>query len=190
MDPLVDGLMHSPPTLGRGRLLCIDGPAGSGKTTMTDRIARELTARRVEVTIVHCDDLYAGWSGLEGLGGPEGLDVRLRDQLLRPLDAGRPGRYRRWDWVRSQWAGWVGVPVTDVLIIEGVGAGNALCARFCTALVWVDATEPLRRHRALARADDDFGSHWDNWAASETAYFASDRPVERATVRSGSDVSG
>lgn len=187
---LLDNLMAAAPTLGENRLLCIDGPAGSGKTTLAAHLAQQLDERSVVVAVVHCDDFYAGWSGLDGLGDPAGLDVRLQDELLEPLAAGRAGRYRRWDWARSRWAGWVEVPVAEVVVIEGVGAGNALGAPFCTALVWVDALEPLRHQRALTRAADGFAAHWDAWAASETAYFARDRPSERATVRYGSEPTG
>ena len=41
-----------PPTLGRGRLLCVDGPAGSGKTTLADEV-RAITG----APVVHMDNL-------------------------------------------------------------------------------------------------------------------------------------
>ena len=55
-----------PPTLGAGRLVCVDGPAGSGKTTLAAAVAA-LAPRR---TLVHIDDLYDGWDGLPGVGRP------------------------------------------------------------------------------------------------------------------------
>jgi Holliday junction resolvasome RuvABC ATP-dependent DNA helicase subunit len=47
------------PTLGATRLVCIDGPAGSGKTTLGTLVAASVGAQ-----LVHGDDLMAGWSGL------------------------------------------------------------------------------------------------------------------------------
>ena len=72
--------LDRPPTLGSGRLICVDGPAGSGKTTWAAGIAQLAP----EVTVVHMDDLYPGWSGL-----PE-VDAQLGD-LLRPLAENQPG---------------------------------------------------------------------------------------------------
>ena len=36
---VVDLALRRPPTLGDGRLVCIDGPAGSGKTTLAAEVA-------------------------------------------------------------------------------------------------------------------------------------------------------
>ena len=38
----VERLATAPPRLGRTRLVCVDGPAGSGKTTLAGRLAGAL----------------------------------------------------------------------------------------------------------------------------------------------------
>ena len=50
---VVDRVLAAPPTLGPGRLVCIDGPAGSGKTTLAGAVA----AAAPEAYVVHCDEL-------------------------------------------------------------------------------------------------------------------------------------
>ena len=73
-----------PATLGAGRLVCVDGRAGAGKSTLGDAVvvaAAELGTARM----VHTDDLLAGWSGLAALG------PTLAEGLVAPLTAGRPG---------------------------------------------------------------------------------------------------
>ncbi len=56
---VVQHALSRPPTLGAGRLVCVDGPAGSGKTSLADAVARRTAAQ-----VVHMDDLYGGWDGL------------------------------------------------------------------------------------------------------------------------------
>ncbi|MBJ7451459.1 MAG: uridine kinase, partial [Blastococcus sp.] len=53
------GIMAAGPRLGGTRLVCVDGPAGSGKTTFAGRLAAALGD---DAELVHMDDLYAGWT--------------------------------------------------------------------------------------------------------------------------------
>jgi len=46
-----------PATLGRGRLVCVDGPTGSGKTTLASGL-QELSPG---AAVVHSDELLEGW---------------------------------------------------------------------------------------------------------------------------------
>ena len=160
-----------PPTLGNGRLICLDGPAGSGKTTWAAGIAQLAPG----ATVVHMDDLYPGWSGL-----PE-VDAQL-DGLLRPLAEDRPGSYRRYDWVAGEFAERVVVDPGPLLLVEGVGCGAARCAELVTVLVWVEAPEQLRMERGIARDGDAFAPYWEQWAVAEAAVFARERTRERADV--------
>jgi energy-coupling factor transporter ATP-binding protein EcfA2 len=159
------------PTLGAGRLVCIDGPAGSGKTTL----AGALAAARPAVTVVHMDDLYPGWDGLPHVA------AQLAS-LLEPLAAGRPGRYRRWDWHAATWAEEVVVAAGPLLVLEGVGSGSPVAAALATVLVWVEAPYDLRMRRGLERDGDAFAPHWEAWAAAEAEHFTRHRTRERADV--------
>jgi uridine kinase len=169
---LLELALDRPQTLGSGRLICIDGPAGSGKTTWAAGIA-ELAP---DANVVHMDDLYPGWSGL-----PE-VDAQLGDLLL-PLAEGRPGSYRRYDWVAGEFAERVAVEPVPLLVVEGVGCGASRFSSLVTVLVWIEAPEQLRMERGLARDGDSFAPHWTQWAADETAVFARERTRERADVR-------
>ena len=160
-----------PPTLGSGRLICVDGPAGSGKTTWAAGIAQLAP----EVTVVHMDDLYPGWSGL-----PE-VDAQLGD-LLRPLAENQPGSYRRYDWVAEEFAERIVVGPAPLLVLEGVGCGAARFAGLVTVLVWVEAPERLRMERGIARDGDAFAPHWEQWAVDEAEVYARERTRERADV--------
>ncbi len=159
-----------PPTLGRGRLVCVDGPAGSGKTTLADAIAGLTGA-----TVVHMDDLYAGWHGLSDSPGQ-------LETILRPLAAGRTGSYRRYDWHEERFAETVEVPPTPWLVVEGVGSGSPDHAALITALAWVTAPEDLRLRRGLERDGAAMEQHWRRWMRDEATLFAQRRTAEWADV--------
>lgn len=159
------------PTLGRGRLVCVDGPAGSGKTTLAAALADELGG----APVVHLDDLYPGWDGL-GRVGEQVLGV------LAPLAEGRPGRYRRYDWVRGAYAEEHVVAPSPWLVLEGVGSGGVSWSAWTTLLVWVEAPAPDRLRRGLERDGEDLRERWVRWMADEQAVFARERTRERADV--------
>lgn len=166
-----------PPTLGTGRLVAVDGPAGSGKTTLAAEVGSLAGA-----PVLHLDDLYPGWDGL-----PEVDPVVLG--VLEPLAAGRSGRYRRYDWYAGSYAEAHEVEPAPLLVLEGVGAGNRAWAPLITALVWVEAAPDLRQARALARDGDALRDHWDAWTRDEARVFAEQDTRARAdlVVRTDAD---
>jgi energy-coupling factor transporter ATP-binding protein EcfA2 len=158
------------PTLANGRLICVDGPAGSGKTTLAEEIA-ELSG----APVLHMDDMFEGWDGLP----------RITDQLeslLRPLAAGRAGSYRRWDWPGNTWAETVPVAPAPLIVLEGVGSGSGCVADLVTVLAWVEVPYELRMERGLERGGIGVAEHWRQWAVDEQELFARERTRERADL--------
>ncbi len=174
---VLEHALASPPTLGEARLVCVDGPAGSGKTTLAEVL---LTAARPcvpSVALVHLDDLLEGWGGL----GPELAD-RVRRLVLAPLAEGRPGHYRRWDWWADAWAEEQVVEPVSLLLLEGVGSAAAAYDAWVTTRVWVDAPRDLRLRRGLDRGDFGDPAHWLRWLEDEELWLASERTRSRADV--------
>jgi uridine kinase len=174
-------VLVQPPTLGSGRLVCIDGPAGSGKTTLAAALRRRLLmvsgpagAGRVEV--VHMDDVYDGWAGLAS-----GIDT-VAHSVVAPLRSGAPGRYRRYDWHRGGFAEERLIEPCAVLLVEGVGSAASAYADAITCLVWVEAPSDVRLSRGLARDGADLWEHWVAWRDQEEAMFARERTRERADM--------
>jgi uridine kinase len=159
-----------PPTLGSGRLVCVDGPAGSGKTTLAGEIAALTGA-----PVVHMDNLYEGWDGLPRVGDQ-------LDRLLLPLSRNRPGSYRRWDWYADRWAEVVVVPPAPLLVVEGVASGSRSYAGLVTVLVWVEVPVDLRLERGLARDGVELDEHLRAWAVAEQDHFARDGTRDRADL--------
>ena len=162
-----------------GRLLCLDGPAGAGKSTLAAAVLERLGAApaRPGARLVHMDDLYEGWHGLGDVA------ERLRDRLVRPLAVAGEGRYRRWDWHADAWAEEHAVAPVDLLVLEGVGSGTPELDPWRSLLVWVEAPPDLRMRRGVARDGDAFAARWERWAADEERLWQRDRTRERADLR-------
>jgi uridine kinase len=176
VDTVLDLLDERPATLGDGRLVCIDGPAGSGKTTLAGAVSEgfdRLNRRRSR--LLQMDDMYPGWSGLPR------IDEQL-DDLLTPLGEGRAGSYRRYDWVAHEFAETVTVEPVPLLVLEGVGSGAGRFDPLRTVLVWVEAPYDLRMRRGIERDGDAFAPYWEQWAADERDLFTRERTRERADL--------
>ncbi|KRE52850.1 AAA family ATPase [Phycicoccus sp. Soil748] len=162
--------LAAPNRAGSTRLVAVDGPSGAGKTTLADALALELGA-----PVVHMDDLYPGWDGLRE------SRLRVQDWVVAPLRAGRPPRYRRWDWARSEYGAWVEPEPSPVVVLEGCGSGALDTADALSLLVWVEAEEAVRRRRGLRR-DPGYKDFWDRWGRQEREVYAADRTRARADV--------
>lgn len=173
---MLDLTVSRPATLGDGRLVCVDGPAGSGKTSLAAELAAAAPDALRPVRVVHMDDLYAGWTGLDTVDGQ-------LDTLLGPLAVGEPGSYRRYDWHTAGWAGTVRVEPVPLLVLEGVGSGSRRHSARCTVLVHVDAPAPVRLARGLARDGEAVRDHWLRWMRDERQHLERERTEARADVR-------
>jgi uridine kinase len=162
------------PRLGRTRLVCVDGPAGSGKTTLATRLATELGKG---TTVVHMDDLYAGWT-------MTGAVPRLAAGVLEPLADGSPGAYRRYDWDAGEFRPeLVPVPVPDVLIVEGCGSSPRQFDPWVTLRIWVEAPQELRMARGIERDGAALTQQWIRWQELEAAVFEAEDTRTRADLR-------
>jgi uridine kinase len=171
---LAAAVRAAPPRLGSTRLVCIDGPAGSGKTTLAARLTDALGAG---VAVVHMDDLYAGWS-------LAGASARLAAGVLRPLAEGRRGSFHRYDWSAERFSDVpTPVPVPEVLVVEGCGSCPRSVDPWTTVRIWVEAPQPLRLARGLARDGEDLAAHWSRWQREEAGLFAAEDTRARADLR-------
>jgi uridine kinase len=162
-----------PPSCGPVRLVAVDGPAGSGKTTFAGRLGQAAGAQ-----VIHSDDFPVAWDG-----PPDSWFPMLDDQVLRPLSGGAAGAYRRFDWVRGTFAERVEVPPAPVLVIEGVGAARRASADLIAFTIWVEAPEPLRLRRGLSRDGAAYERQWRTWMRTEEEWFARDDSRRRADLR-------
>ncbi len=175
---LVTALLDRPPRCGATRLLALDGPAGSGKTTLAERVRAEVARRSVEVVVLHMDDLYAGWTGLDDMLAP-----RVEQQVLTPVAAGQPARWQRYDWAAGRFATWETFGPPQVLVLEGCGSGALPLEAYTSLLVWLEAEPDERIRRGVARDGEQVLPHWLAWTHLESVHFAAHDTRARADLR-------
>ncbi len=147
---LVVAARRAEPCCAGTRVILIDGPAGSGKTTLAGRLAEVLDCQ-----VLHGDDMYEGWDGLATLW-------EIERQIIEPLAAGQPGRFRRWDWYESQRAEEIVVPPANFVILEGVGVASPEARAYAGLVLWIEAPWDVCLERGMAR--DGVGMR-DEWVA-------------------------
>ena len=139
-------------------VVTIDGYSGSGKSTLAAALARLVNGWQV----LHLDDWYPGWDGLEA-----GAEIARR--IAADLRGGCTSSYEAWDWENGATGATTRVPLAPT-IIEGCGAIEAVA----DLAVWIaDPGEDERRHRALARDGQTYAPHWQRWADQDLG-----RPVK------------
>ena len=130
-------------------VVTIDGYSGSGKSTLAAALVRLVNGGQV----LHLDDWYPGWDGLEA-----GADIACR--IAADLRGGRASSYEAWDWDKGTTGATTRVPLAPT-IIEGCGAIEAEA----DLVIWIaDPGEEERRNRALARDGQTYAPHWQRWA--------------------------
>lgn len=178
---LVDSLPAAR-ALGPVRLVCVDGPAASGKTTLAARFAAAVTTGGSTAAVVHLDDLYDGWSALVGVRA-EALTRRVQADLLAPLASGRQGGYRRYDWPTATFAERHPVPVVDVLVLEGCGSAQRAWSDRTALALWVEVDRALRTRRWTERdSDARAAEQCRDWQVDEDAWSAADGTRARADL--------
>lgn len=174
---IVERAAGRPPRLGTGRLICIDGPAGSGKTTLGETVVDTLVARGSSVSELHMDDFYEGWTGLQA-----DLEPRLLSQVFHPLAQGEAGRWQRFDWHRDMFAEWHDLPPTEYLVVEGCGSGALAYAPYRSLLVFVEADRETRLRRGIERDGPAVEPYWLAWMQREQAHFELNRTRDNADM--------
>jgi uridine kinase len=153
------------------RLVAIDGPGGSGKTTF----AAKLSAAAGGATVVHTDDFASA-------SNPINWWPRLLEQVIIPLTGGRQAQFQRYDWDTDEMAEWHTVEPAPIVIIEGVSAGRKEWAEHLSFVIWIDTPPQVRLQRGLERGGANTVEQWREWMAAEDEHYARDPSKQRADL--------
>ncbi|MEN9692744.1 MAG: hypothetical protein RLZZ330_388 [Actinomycetota bacterium] len=153
-------------------VVCIDGPAGSGKTTLANR----LSARFQNSNLVHADDLYAGWDT------PISAEfaARVIRQIVNPHLSGEQSNYSVYNWSEKSFNERKFLTPKPLLILEGVGVGMGSIRKFSDLLTFIDIDQTTGLHRVLARDGISISSEMVNWQEMEQIHFEADKTKKAA----------
>jgi RecA/RadA recombinase len=167
LSELLEAIQSSSVLCGATRIVTIDGPAGSGKTTLANKLATEFAKKVGEISVIHLDELYDGWDGA--------LDAKLFERIeawiLTPIRNGLSPKHLKYDWHLSKFTTWNELPLTSVLIIEGVGAGHTMLRPEVSQAVWIEADEDLLLDRVVQRDGEEVRDEMLLWKTRERDYF-------------------
>ena len=179
---LADELLKLVETTTPQPVLIIDGRAGAGKSTLAQVVTdRFFKLGESKPALVHLDDLYPGWSGLQA-----GAMYALHNVLM-PVARGEAASWQLWDWEAGRRGrsgepgdGWREFRGGTPLIVEGCGALNRLSREVANLTVWLEVPEGVRRERWRQRDGERFDEYWPTWAAQEDEVLQQERPMQLA----------
>lgn len=170
---IVDEILARPVSAGT-RIVGIDGPAGSGKSFLSRRLADLLDAPRIET------DDFAAWTNVLGWW------PRFEKQVLRPLVAGQDAHFQVRDWGNDEFGESLGdfktVAWSPVVIVEGVSCTRSSAGAAIAYRIWVDTPADVRLARGLARDGSSHEGLWRRWMAEEAEFFTADATKQRADL--------
>jgi uridine kinase len=169
---LAGSILDTPARLGSRHLVAIDGQGGAGKTTFAQRLSAALAG----ATVISTDD-FASWEV------PTGWWPDLEAQVLEPMAAGLPVRYRRYDWDARRHGHWIEPELTEVVLLEGVSSSRQAVAARLSLAIWIEAPLATRMQRGIQRDGEAMRSQWETWIAEEDRHFAADDTRTRANLR-------
>lgn len=159
-------------------IILVDGRTGSGKTTFAAALQNRLFKKGESAPrVVHMDDLYEGWDGLQA-----GVDYLIR-QILNPLNRREGASWQEFDWAAGERTGtWREFRGGTPLIIEGVGALSRVAAAQAAVTIWLEADQTVRQARIAERnaVGDGDGSWFAMWSAQEADFYAREKSTEIA----------
>jgi uridine kinase len=155
-------------------IIAIDGPAGAGKTTLASTLSLAL-AKNFTITVIHMDDLYAGWDGA--------LGEKLTESLTWITSCHKAKKdliYSPFNWPEDNFDSPRLHASTSLLILEGVGSSQRAIEEYLSTSIWLDLDPIVGFHRVIERDGDEISHSMTMWLDQQRQHFTSDRTKERS----------
>jgi uridine kinase len=174
ISELVELIQSSSIKCGETKVVCIDGPAGSGKTTLANSLSKYLD----NCPIVHMDEIYEGWE--EALSQKTTND--LYQWIIEPLLKKQLIEFFKFDWTISKRNKKVVIRSHSYLIIEGVGSSVKKVSEHASLKIWIEVNQSLGIERVLKRDGQQIKDQMKNWQIQELNYFNENKTKENSNI--------
>lgn len=174
LDALAIKIHQTPTRCGAVKIVTIDGPAGSGKTTLAQKLAPHLG----NAQIVAMDSLYDGW---ENALHPS-LWERIHESIVVPLSQGKSANFQMYNWHTNRFELFNTIGPNGIVIVEGVGAGHPRIAKVSSYNIWISGPAHRLLERVLQRDGQHIREQMLAWQLAERAYFAEFDVASRADM--------
>ncbi len=155
-------------------LIAIDGRAGAGKTTLAASFYEELSVDKT-VAVIHMDDLYDGWENA--------LSERLTqtlESIVKSHQSKVAFEIDIFNWQSMSFDSKRVIHPVDILILEGVGAGQKVVRDAGATLYWLDIDAEVGIQRVLNRDGNQIASQMKQWQIAQEIHFLRDKTRENA----------
>ena len=155
-------------------LIAIDGRAGAGKTTLAASFYEKLSADKT-VAVIHMDDLYDGWENALGMRLTQTLESIVKSHQSKvafEIDI--------FNWQSMSFDSKRVIHPVDILILEGVGAGQKVVRDAGATLYWLDIDAEVGIQRVLNRDGNQIASQMKQWQIAQEIHFLRDKTRENA----------
>lgn len=155
-------------------LIAIDGRAGAGKTTLAARLFEELSLDKT-VEVIHMDDLYNGWEKALDAGLTKTLESIVKSHHNKVVF-----EIEIFNWQSMSFDSKEEINPVDILILEGVGAGQKVVRDAGATLYWLDIDAEVGIQRVLNRDGNQIASQMKQWQILQEIHFIRDKTRENA----------
>jgi uridine kinase len=174
LSELVDKVNESSKKCGQTKIIVIDGPAGSGKTTL----AKSLSGLLENCPIIHMDEIYDGW---ENALSPK-TSQDLVEWIINPLLESRSIEFVKYDWYLEKRIEKVVINLPKVLIIEGVGSSSFEISKHASLKLWIEVNKETGINRVLTRDGQQIQEQMKKWQSQESKFFIENNSKENSDI--------
>jgi len=149
-----------------GEVIAIDGPAGSGKTTLANQLKSDISL----IEIIHLDDLYQGWQDAFS----QRLTNSVIEQILKPISKKLKFNYEIYDWKSNNFHKSKDVQVNKIYILDGVSSGQSQFRSYLSKIIWLNISDEIGLSRVLSRDGLEILMPMKEFQKAQKLHFARD----------------